>query len=42
VSFAVEVLRALYPDQEELIQTVRQQFAAEFTSPAAARKSAAA
>ena len=42
VSFAVEVLRALYPDQEELIQTVRQQFAAEFATPAAAKKSAAA
>ena len=42
VSFAVEVLRALYPDQEELIQTVRRQFAAEFTPPAASRKSAAA
>ena len=42
VSFAVQVLRTLYPDQEELIQTVREQFASEFAPPAAARKSAAA
>jgi putative intracellular protease/amidase len=43
VSFAVEILRTLYPDQEEMIRGVRQQFAAEFASPAtASRKSAAA
>ena len=42
VSFAVEILRALYPDQEEMIQGVRQQFAAEFVPPTATRKSAAA
>jgi putative intracellular protease/amidase len=44
VSFAVEVLRALYPDQEQLIQTVRRQFAAEFATKdsARARTSAAA
>jgi putative intracellular protease/amidase len=42
VSFAVEVLRTLYPDQEELIQTVRQQFAAEFVASAPLRKTAAA
>ena len=43
VSFAAEILRALYPDQEEMIQTFRQQFAAEFMSGAAPeRKSVAA
>jgi putative intracellular protease/amidase len=43
VSFAAEILRALYPDQENMIQTFRQQFAAEFMSGAAPeRKSAAA
>jgi putative intracellular protease/amidase len=44
VSFALEILRTLYPDQEELIEMVRQQFAADFAvRPAVtARKSAAA
>lgn len=43
VSFAVEVLRALYPDQDQLIQTVRRQFAGEFASNSApTRKSFAA
>ena len=37
VSFAVEVLRALYPDQEQMIQAVRQQFAAEFDGKDAPR-----
>ena len=37
VSFAVEVLRALYPDQEDLIQNVRQQFAGEFAAAASGR-----
>jgi putative intracellular protease/amidase len=42
VSFAVEVLRALYPDQEQLIQTFRQQFAAEFATKDSAGAIAAA
>jgi len=42
VSFAVEILRTLYPDQEEMIQGFRQQFAGEFAAGSApARKSAA-
>jgi len=42
VSFAVEILRTLYPDQEEMIQGFRQQFAGEFAARPAAKKSAAA
>jgi putative intracellular protease/amidase len=42
VSFAVEILRALYPDQEDMIRGVRQQFAAEFAATAPLRKTAAA
>ncbi len=42
VSFAVEVLRRLYPDQEELIQTFRRQFAGEFQAAASLRAEASA
>jgi putative intracellular protease/amidase len=41
VSFAVEVLRRLYPDRDKMIQGVHRQFAAEFQAEAAGKSAAA-